>query len=400
MLREQEVVGSSPVTPTRVWNGPQIPFDGVCGLFLSPNVTDLCYNQLMKKYTYVQHIKTFSIFIVVIYHCLLFYSDNVFFPERAAFVSPVISFICDLLYPILVPSFFVASGFLLPHSYWKHDRSIPAMIGNRAKRLLVPYYLYGALWLVPLYHFFDINSYGRPESKAWPDEYFSMIMGIHSDHLWFMWLLFWAALLFVLMKPLIMKKKLIIISVIAFAVSMCINFFLQDFPYFKLSQTAPFILCFLVGVWFGSYSDKLEKIPSWVLYLIVAVLFSGNVCYNIIKPDEFPWLMIVRVTSGAMFFLLFLALSRTKVHQAVANNRLFKFTDSHNYPIYCFGEPLNYVMLRLFYKWFGQNEYLTLFLSIICTFVLIFSIVQLQDMVKSLYRKLFVHAEEAKDEGT
>lgn len=347
----------------------------------------------MKRYPFVQHIKTFSILIVVVYHCLLFYSDNVFFPERADFVSPVISFICNVLDPILVPSFFVASGFLLPLSFRRSDRSIPASIWNRTKRLLVPYYLYGALWLVPTYHIFDINSFGRPENKAWIDEYVQMLLGVHSDHLWFLWLLFWACLLFILMKPLIMRKKMVIVSVIAFAVSMAINFFLQWFPYFKLSQTAPFILCFLVGVWFGTYIDKIEKTPTWALYLIVAGLLGTNICYNIIKPEVFPWLMIVRVTSGTMSFLLFLALSRTKMFEKTDKNRLYKYSELHGYQIYCFGEPLNYVFLRIFYGICGNNEYLTLILAIICTLASIYGIVTIQDVVKSLYRRLFKRAE-------
>ena len=347
----------------------------------------------MKKYPFVQHIKTFSILIVVIYHCLLFYSDNVFFPERAEFVSPVISFICNVLDPILVPSFFVASGFLLPVSFRNKNRSVLAAIGNRAKRLLIPYYLYGALWLVPFFHLFDINSFGRPESKNWIDEYVQMILGVHSDHLWFLWLLFWAVLLFILMKPLLVRKKMVIVSVIALAVSMTINFGLQWFPYFKLSQTAPFILCLLAGVWFGTYSDKVEKIPSWVLYATAAVLLGVNICYNIIKPDVFPWLMIVRVTSGVMSFLLFLALSRTRILEKTDRNRLYKYTESHSYQMYCFGEPLNYVFLRIFYGICGKNEYLTLLLAIVCTIASIYGILTIQDVVKSLYRKIFVHAE-------
>jgi hypothetical protein len=64
---------------------------------------------------------------------------------------------------ILIPSFVLASGYLAALSAERKRRSFPAYIAGRAYRLLVTWFFLMVLWMVPLYTFFDIPAYNRPE---------------------------------------------------------------------------------------------------------------------------------------------------------------------------------------------------------------------------------------------
>ena len=192
-----------------------------------------------KNFGYISNIKTISLVGVVLFHCMLFYADNPFFPESADFASPVVEFLCNIFDASLIASFVFCSGFLYAYSISYKKRTLTESIIERAKRLIIPYYLYGAFWVVPLYTFFNINTFGRPEGAGYLTGYKFMLLGCFADHLWFLWMLFWVSLIFILMKPLLQKKYLPAVFLMTVILSLIDQIFLADVSYFKISQIAP-----------------------------------------------------------------------------------------------------------------------------------------------------------------
>ena len=55
------------------------------------------------------------------------------------------------------------------------------LIRKKTVRLLIPYFVYGTLWLVPTYTFFDIPNFGRDKGASLLDGYIAMALGKFSD---------------------------------------------------------------------------------------------------------------------------------------------------------------------------------------------------------------------------
>ena len=132
---------------------------------------------------------------------MLFYKNpSPFWPLNAGIASPSVITVTAFLGDCLVPSLVLCSGFLFLLSTRNHPRSRCEMLKNKVKRLIWPYFIYGALWLVPLYTFFDIPTFGRPLHTDFVSGFLAMYIGVFKDHLWFLLSLFWATLFFIIMS--------------------------------------------------------------------------------------------------------------------------------------------------------------------------------------------------------
>ena len=158
----------------------------------------------MKKYDYIDFMKTIGMFLVIAAHCTLFFSGNQFWPIRSEQENVILRWFCNLLVAASIPIFVFSSGFLIPLSLHKSNISITGLIRKKAFRLLIPYYIYGALWLVPTYTLFDIPSYGRAERTSLLNGYIAMALGKFSDVAWFLMMLFWVTLIWLLIYRFLM----------------------------------------------------------------------------------------------------------------------------------------------------------------------------------------------------
>lgn len=130
----------------------------------------------------ISETKTFAILLVIFYHCMLFYKNpSPFWPLNAGIASPGVITLTTFLGDCLVPSLVLCSGFLFLLSTRNHPRSRWEMLKNKVKRLIWPYFIYGALWLVPLYTFFDIPTFGRPLHTDFVSGFIAMCIGVFKD---------------------------------------------------------------------------------------------------------------------------------------------------------------------------------------------------------------------------
>ena len=120
----------------------------------------------MKKYNYIDSAKVIAMFLVILFHGLLFFSDSPYWLMNADYKNKTAIFLCNILNYTVVPLFVFCSGFLLQVSMQNKELRTGTAIKKRIKRLLLPYIIYRALWLVPTYTLFDIPVYGRPKGSS------------------------------------------------------------------------------------------------------------------------------------------------------------------------------------------------------------------------------------------
>ncbi|MCR4646482.1 MAG: acyltransferase [Oscillospiraceae bacterium] len=340
-----------------------------------------------ERFGFISHMKTTALFGVFLGHCLLFYVGNPYFPESAGFTVPWAVWIGSFFDASLIASFVFCSGFLFAHTLAKDDKTVLQCIGNRAKRFLVPYYVFGTLWVVPLDTFFNIQCFGRPENAGYLQGYWYMLVGCFSDHLWFFWIVFWVAMVFCLMKPLLTRKRQPLIFVITLALALVVQFFLSDFPYFKLSQTAPFFLCYFAGVCTYQFLGKLRDLPTPVLALLTVLCFAGSVSYKEVAAIHFSLEWISRLCGAFMGFFGFLALERTEPMQKFWASKLWQYTEAHGMQMFLVNCPTVYLYFRWLKPLIGQYAALCVPVNYILTLLTMYVLVWILDHVTSLFKE-------------
>ena len=167
-------------------------------------------------------------FLVIAAHCTLFFSGNEFWLIKADQENTVLKWISKFVVLSVVPIFTFASGFLLQLSLQKKKSSMVDLIRKKAVRLLIPYFVYGTLWLVPTYTLFDIPSFGRDSGASLIDGYKAMALGKFSDVAWFLLMMFWVTLIWILLNGLLKKANLIYGAMVSVILYFAAHFFLNQ----------------------------------------------------------------------------------------------------------------------------------------------------------------------------
>ena len=336
-----------------------------------------------KKNIAIAEMKVICLMLVIISHCVLFYVDNPYFLEGADFSSQAVTYFYKFLDAVMIPGFVLASGFLFANSLNRRSRSFGELIAERSKRLLIPYYIYGAIWLVPLYTLFDIRTFGRFDDLGLLAGYREMLLGNFSDYLWFLWMLFWVTLFFIILKPLLSGKRLIAAGLLALAAAVLVCEYLQWFPYFKLSQIGPYLICFFAGIVLFRADEKLCKLSVPACFGIAAVLLAAVIVYIAASPSHYLWDFLFRLTGSVMTYFFFLGFSRTALSDKMRETKLWQFLEAKSLNIYLLNCPFMYLWFRLIYPYTGTRVLLTIICLTILSFASIFIAVWIQDRIRS-----------------
>ncbi len=278
-----------------------------------------------------------------------------------AFYSYIVSFfglMVSYIYSFHMPLFFFLSGAVLR---LKPLKSYDVFCADKIKRLIVPYFAVGFLFMLPVKYFASFYT-----KEGLHLAYRNFYTGADSGHLWFLTALFWCMLVFVLIK-----KTLERFSVKSEGLLLLICMALQ-----MSAEVIPFdILAFRQGIgyigWFGLgyFFEKIRKeklkdlsaIKKIAAFLVAGILFVLNIKVGIFDDT-------MNVICGCLFayftaefcVLLFGRLENTGVYRVVMRNL---------FAVYLFHDPLEYVILRIFmtttYLASAWGCYLYLFLRII-----------------------------------
>lgn len=359
------------------------------------------------RYSYISFAKVIGITGVTLYHCIVFFLGSPFVPLQAGETSKIVIYINPIFDALFVPGFMLCSGFLFAKGAKSGKRSYGKTLWERLTRLLIPYYVVGTVWLVPMYTIFDIPCYGRPEHAGFLEGFKAMLLGQFSDHLWFLWGLFWATLLFCLLLPLCRNEKLHpILFVIITAVSVLEQLYITGIPYFKLFSAASYNWVFFVGMICYYYRFHFFNIKRPILWgllaatvmLLVALLYAPigqnlpeaeSIQYKLITLglDVLGWLKYA--AGGFTIFLIAVMMERYGVMEKFFQTKVWDYTFRHNMDLYLFNLPLPHLFFMLFYQKLHLPMWPTIILITVCTFPSLYLLVGVVGKLGVLIRSGF-----------
>ena len=336
-----------------------------------------------KRYNSIADMKSMSLLGVILGHCLLFYVGNPFFPESAGFVSKTAVWITTFFDAALVPGFLFCSGFLLANSIAGKGQTVGKLLVKKSRQLILTYYLFGIFWVVPLDRLLDIKSFGRPQDASLAEEYKYMLLGVHTDHLWFLWLLFWVSVLFILLKPLVTKKRLPLLFAAVMAAAVPVQLFLQDVSYFKISQVPAFVPVFFAGVCIYFFFDRIEKLPWWVLLGLTAVFFAAAMFHGKALTVHFSLVWLCKICGALTSFFAFVLIERSAKVKRFRQLRPVRFAEYHGMYIFLFNCPPVYLFFKLLSPYIGKYAAL----CVICNFILTTAATVILEIIRSGAKK-------------
>lgn len=353
------------------------------------------------RYSYISFAKALGITGITLYHCLVFFLGSPFVPLQAEHSSEFVKFVNPFFDGLFVPGFIFCSGFLFAKGAYSGKRSYGKTIWERLTRLLVPYYIVGTIWLVPMYTIFDIPCFGRPEHAGFLEGYKTMALGQFSDHLWFLWGLFWTSLIFCLILPLCRKPKLHpYVFVIITAVSVLEHYFVTGIPYFKLFSADSYNWVFFAGMvcYFYRYHFFVEKRSNvWVVFGVNVILFNALIFFSKTPLYErysqylFALSWLKYASGGFCIFLTAVLLERHALMEKIFRTKFWDYTYRHNLLLYLFNLPLPHLFFILFYQKLSLPAWATILLVTVCTFPSLYLLVGIVGKLQNLAEKAFRH---------
>ncbi len=259
-----------------------------------------------NRIDFLDNLRTFMIFLVVVVHSGLVYEKGIFsafiwivYDPATNTVVPVLRIILDIF---IMSTIFFISGFLTPLSL--KSKSGWAFVRSKFKRLIIPWMI-AVLTLIPLYKTLFLYSRNLPQ-QDWTT-YFHWSNGIWGQNwLWFLPVLFLFNILYLLLSKvkikfsdISIKQAVGIIFVMGFIYSVCMDIFhfqgwtktiLLDF------QNERLLIYFMMFL-FGSLCYKLKTFESEPrigrLYIIVIftcwmpiMIYHSFYMNSLIRPGE------------------------------------------------------------------------------------------------------------------
>lgn len=135
-------------------------------------------------------VKTILMFLVILYHSIVFWSGDWFTIEKIAFPSNSLSIFSQWLNSFHVYAFTLVSGYIffsLKIENGKYQKYGMFLI-NKLKRLVLPACFITLLWVIPISVYFYHYKLDEIITK--------FLLANSPSQLWFLWMLFWVFVLF------------------------------------------------------------------------------------------------------------------------------------------------------------------------------------------------------------
>ncbi|MDR1342184.1 MAG: acyltransferase [Prevotellaceae bacterium] len=296
--------------------------------------------------SHITLLKTFCLLGVIFLHAVFpFTKPGEFWRFYADQQSVVAEFLIFWGGFVLIPSFMLASGYLAALSVERRPRSIPAYIAGRAKRLLVPWFLLMVFWMVPLYTFFDIPVYNRPEGYTLAQTYRAGLAGLFADHLWFLLVLFWVSAFFAVVRPVVSRFGGLAIPVLALAAALPVNEYGRALTWYAVWETGGPLVWFGLGSILCRYRDGIGKMLArrpGTLFGLNVVLFVVAAVFGA-QATLMRWLTCCLGALAAFQACLYLARRHSRLH----GFRLYRYFEDNAFRFYLFHMPGGYLIHRM-----------------------------------------------------
>ena len=286
-------------------------------------------------------VKTVLMLIVLIYHCIIFWTGSWFVKTPTLSAEPL-SWASRWMNTFHIYGFALVSGYLF--YYLRIEKGKYAQFGrfvlNKAKRLLVPYAVVSAVWIVPISAFF--YSYG-----AW-DIVKNHLLGIAPGQLWFLLMLFFVFLMFYPLSHFFAKHEFAgaFLALAFYGVGYVGAFaFPNVLQIFRACTYMPF---FLLEFKLRQHGNRVfRKIPVFLWIIADVLLFLA---VELLRRQNGRLFTLLSV---GMSFLLqavgalmaFFVLQKIANHVKWKESKAFALFSKHSMPIYLFHQQVIYFVI-------------------------------------------------------
>lgn len=299
---------------------------------------ELCDRQELSNCNFV---KTVLMLIVVVYHCIVFWTGT-WFTENPVYESKLLSIFASWMNSFHIYGFTLVSGYLfyfLKHEKGKYSSFLP-FVANKAKRLLVPYVFISIFWVIPFAVYFShlgvremVMQYG---------------LGTSPSQLWFLLMLFCVFMIFHPLSCFFEKHNIrgAIIVIALYGVGLVGSMLLPNV--FQTFSACTYITLFWLGFKIRQYgSGGVRKIP--VLVWLVADIFLFAITQYLSDFDRF----IFKLMNLGLEFVLHIvgALMAFAILQKIADkvkwkeSKVFGLLSKNSMPAYLFHQQVIYIFV-------------------------------------------------------
>lgn len=300
-----------------------------------------CKKDVTERLLYISVMQVIGILLVFLGHATRI------FPKWAFFYSPVRSDFMHALnmviYSFHMPLFVFISGFLMAKSLINSDRTVLSFIIGRFKRLIIPFYLFGIFWNIPVWYLGNIYPNISLENKIK-----FIFHGMNSGHLWFLAMLFCLTVMFVVIEKLIFKKSHILVGLLIFLPVYFLNIH-GKFNYYYIFRVNVYIIYFYLGYLCFCYQREIfafvEK--NYLRLLICAVMLWGILEARLIIWGKLYKIEYLCAATLAILLILIIAkLLENRYANGLSKSYWFNFIAINSFLLYVFHEPIMFAILR------------------------------------------------------
>lgn len=250
----------------------------------------------------------------------------------------LIRFLSGWVYGFHMPLFFLLSGMVF---HLKREGGFWELVKEKARRLLLPYYLCGYLFMLPvkrLSGYYSAEDFPQALMKFWH--------GGGDGHLWFLMALFWCFVVFWIIRRAVGSKRWPLVLGLALLVQILAGKGSGDLFLFRRGMG--YLFWFALGYYFDGFRKRLPEyrmLQAGVIeFLILLEVVILDIRYSFLSGPA-----VILVSSYMMYVLSILIAKR---FPGISRRKWFQLLAHYSMYIYLFHDPLEYVVLKIA---FGHN---------------------------------------------
>ncbi|EKQ55500.1 MULTISPECIES: acyltransferase family protein [unclassified Clostridium] len=297
---------------------------------------------------YIDNIRWVIIILVVIHHVVCIFNSTGVLVNFNAPGIPVLDVFAYFVYPWFMPCMFLIGG--MSARYSLNKRTNKQFLIERVNKLLIPF-LISMLIIAPFVGIFTFNVNGWSGIASLPKVIIGLIlMASGMGPLWFLIEMFIISMIFLLVKSLDRRDKLLILGgkaniwILLFLYIPCLGF-AQIFNFMYTFRNGLFIILFLLGYFVFSHDKVQEELEKHNVILLVAAAilfiieiqrfwgknFSDLTVINNYLVFLYGWIMMLAVIGNFKAYFNY-------------SNRFTKYISSRSFLIYIFHYlPMNII---------------------------------------------------------
>ena len=259
----------------------------------------------------------------------------------------------QLIYTFHMPAFFALSGTLF-YSQLKNGRfnSVTEVVKNKISRLVVPFVFVYLFWNTPIKIF---SGYYSQSENIWKDILMQMFIPTNM-YLWYLEALFFDFVFAYLLCK--YAKKTWMINTTSFAVYMAVLFLERATAVTTLfGNPLRYLLWFVFGMNLNKY-DKVAKNYlnrfKWGGVLLLAALWIIGY-YGLEYLPHLVWLAKDLYLASVGILIVWVICELVSERLTDKEKQLISRLSGYSFGVYLYAEPLNYLFVVLFVKYFGLN---------------------------------------------